>query len=67
MVVVSSVDPWVLNGGGLGPSGTTIAETSVLSPLMPFFAMLMGINHMQSYSCYEEVGHAGRVDLVVRG
>eukprot|EP00045_Choanoeca_perplexa_P011807 m.126495 g.126495 ORF g.126495 m.126495 type:complete len:380 (+) comp15774_c0_seq9:88-1227(+) len=41
--------------GGPGPDGTTIAETSVLSPLMPLFAMLMGINHMQSYSCYEEM------------
>eukprot|EP00730_Choanoeca_flexa_P016720 TRINITY_DN7963_c0_g1_i3.p1 TRINITY_DN7963_c0_g1~~TRINITY_DN7963_c0_g1_i3.p1 ORF type:complete len:383 (+),score=73.01 TRINITY_DN7963_c0_g1_i3:65-1213(+) len=41
--------------GGPGPAGTTIAETSVLSPLMPLFAMLMGLNHMQSYSFYDEL------------
>ncbi|EDQ88883.1 uncharacterized protein MONBRDRAFT_32708 [Monosiga brevicollis MX1] len=38
--------------GGPGPEGTTIAETSILSPLMPMFALMLGVHNMQSYPSY---------------
>jgi hypothetical protein len=38
-----------------GPEGTTVAETSVLSPLLPFAALTAALYYLQGTESYQEV------------